>query len=159
MSLDNDRDAETYDVCALDKLEDSIVKERVEAHAAQKQQAKKMLESSEQRFAPLHIGSNVRIAIGPVDRPKIGHRNLMGVVIAEENGFYTIGTSNGSLNHKFLRNQLHPSRSLPSEQPLVKHQFMENKDTNIVYVTEDAQQIDVPARKMIFFATPDVTTV
>ncbi|CAJ0949589.1 unnamed protein product, partial [Mesorhabditis belari] len=102
MSLDNDRDAETYDVCALDKLEDSIVKERVEAHAAQKQQAKKMLESSEQRFAPLHIGSN---------------------------------------------------------QPLVKHQFMEKKDTNVVYVPEDAQQIDVPATKMVFFATPDVTTV
>ncbi|CAJ0922719.1 unnamed protein product, partial [Mesorhabditis belari] len=67
-----------------------------------------MLHASEQRFAPIDVGQNVLMPIPCVDRPKIGPRNLMGVVTAVTDGFYSIGTQNGHLRQKFTRNQLAP---------------------------------------------------
>ncbi|CAJ0960177.1 unnamed protein product, partial [Mesorhabditis belari] len=64
----------------IDGLHDSIMMERHGAHSSQKNQARKMLHASEQRFAPIDVGQNVLMPIPCVDRPKIGPRNLMGVV-------------------------------------------------------------------------------
>lgn len=50
----------------------------------------------------------MRLPIDPVDRPKIGHSNLMGVVMEVNNGFYKVGTKNGVLPQLFTRNQLEP---------------------------------------------------
>jgi hypothetical protein len=54
------------------------------------------------------VGTNVRIPIDPVDRPKLGHHNLLGVVLEVKEGLYKIGTSNGVLPQSFARNQLEP---------------------------------------------------
>ncbi|CAJ0926440.1 unnamed protein product, partial [Mesorhabditis belari] len=67
-----------------------------------------MLHASEQRFAPIDVGQNVLMPIPCVDRPKIGPRNLMGVVTAVTDGFYSIGRQNGHLRQTFTRNQLAP---------------------------------------------------
>ncbi|CAJ0933860.1 unnamed protein product, partial [Mesorhabditis belari] len=93
---------------AIDCLHDLIMMERHGAHSAQKNQARKMLRASEQRFAPIDVEQNVLMPIPCVDRPKIGPRNLMGVVTAVTNGFYSIGTQNGHLRQTFTRNQLAP---------------------------------------------------
>ncbi|CAJ0957979.1 unnamed protein product, partial [Mesorhabditis belari] len=58
----------------------TIAFEREGARAGQEKQAEKMLLASKQRFHPVNVEDNVRIAIDPVDRPKIGHSNLMGIV-------------------------------------------------------------------------------
>ncbi|CAJ0926936.1 unnamed protein product, partial [Mesorhabditis belari] len=81
----------------------TIAFEREAASAGQEKQAEKMLLASKQRFHPVNVGDNVRITIDPVDRPKIGHRNLMVV-----DDLYSIGTTNGVLPQMFSRNQLHP---------------------------------------------------
>ncbi|CAJ0953545.1 unnamed protein product, partial [Mesorhabditis belari] len=67
-----------------------------------------MLHASEQRLAPIDVGQNVLMPIPCVDRPKIGPRNLMGVVTAVTDDFYSIGTQNGHLRQTFTRNQLAP---------------------------------------------------
>ena len=51
------------------------------------------------RFQPLDVGKNVRIPINPVDRPKIGHRNLLGVVTE---GLFRLN----SLNRFFLKQSM-----------------------------------------------------
>jgi hypothetical protein len=56
----------------------------------------------------VEIGKTVRLPIDPVDRPKIDHPNLLGVVMEIDNGFYKIGTKSGVLPHRFTRNQLEP---------------------------------------------------
>ncbi|CAJ0934267.1 unnamed protein product, partial [Mesorhabditis belari] len=85
-----------------------ILAERDSARSSLIKQADKMLQASKERFQPLDVGKNVRIPINPVDRPKIGHRNLLGVVTEAIDGLYTIGTANGTLPQKFSRNQLYP---------------------------------------------------
>ncbi|CAJ0947217.1 unnamed protein product, partial [Mesorhabditis belari] len=78
-----------------------ILAERDSARSSLIKQADKMLQASKERFQPLDVGKNVRIPINPVDRPKIGHRNLLGVVTEAIDGLYTIGTANGTLPQKF----------------------------------------------------------
>ncbi|CAJ0960168.1 unnamed protein product, partial [Mesorhabditis belari] len=92
----------------IDCLHDSIMMERHGAHSAQKNQARKMLHASEQRFAPIDVGQNVFMPIPCIDRPKIGPRNLKGVATAVTDGFYSIGTQNVRLRQTFTRNQLTP---------------------------------------------------
>ena len=109
----------------LDERQKQIEQQRIGAKAAQVNQANKMLETSNKRFnfiicipskyyylnrfGPIQKGTNVRIPIDPVDRPKLGHHNLIGVVIdINEHGLYKIGTKNGQLPQCFSRNQLEP---------------------------------------------------
>jgi hypothetical protein len=46
--------------------------------------------------------------IDPVDRPKLGHHNLLGIVLDVKENLYKVGTSNGVLPQRFARNQLEP---------------------------------------------------
>jgi hypothetical protein len=50
----------------------------------------------------------VRLQIDDVDRPKLGHPNVFGVVMEENDGFYSIVTKSGLLPQKFTRNQFVP---------------------------------------------------
>ncbi|KAI1728786.1 hypothetical protein DdX_00989 [Ditylenchus destructor] len=63
------------------------------------------------RNAPISVGQTVRIPIPPVDRAKTDPRNLLGVVMQEEDGFYRIGTDHGILSQQYSRNQIEPSSS------------------------------------------------
>lgn len=63
------------------------------------------------RYAPIEIGKTVRLPIDSVDRPKIGHPNLLGVVMEIDNGLYKIGTKSGVLPQRYTRNQLEPSEN------------------------------------------------
>jgi hypothetical protein len=54
----------------------------------------------------------VRIAIDPVDRPKLGHHNLLAVITdVNEEGQYKMGTKTGTLPQRFSRNQFEPCSS------------------------------------------------
>ena len=44
-----------------------------------------------------------------VDRPKLGHNNLFGVVMDVKEGLYKIGTKAGVLPQSFTRNQFEPA--------------------------------------------------
>ena len=52
------------------------------------------------------MGCSVRVAVPDVDRSKTDPRNLLGVVLGAENGFYRIGTREGVLEHLYSRNQI-----------------------------------------------------
>ncbi|CAJ0934668.1 unnamed protein product, partial [Mesorhabditis belari] len=74
-------------------------------------QAEKMLEKSKNRFGAVEVGQTVRLPIDAVDRPKIGHSTLFGVVMEENQGFYQIGTANGILQQRLTRNQFEPANN------------------------------------------------
>lgn len=63
------------------------------------------------RFTPIEVGKTVRLPIDSVDRPKIGHSNLLGIVLEAGDGFYKVGTKNGILPQRFTRNQLESSEN------------------------------------------------
>lgn len=83
-----------------------IDSERVGAADDQQKQAKRMKLASIKKCGDAPVGTNVRIPVPKVDRGKGDFPNLMGVVeeITEE-GFYRIGTRNGTLERLFARSQ------------------------------------------------------
>ncbi|KAI1692326.1 hypothetical protein DdX_21319 [Ditylenchus destructor] len=85
--------------------------EREGARKQQKRQAEQMLQESAKRNAPISVGQTVRIPIPSVDRAKTDPRNLLGVVMEEEDGFYRIGTDHGILSQQYSRNKIEPSSS------------------------------------------------
>uniref|UniRef100_A0A914D043 Uncharacterized protein n=1 Tax=Acrobeloides nanus TaxID=290746 RepID=A0A914D043_9BILA len=93
---------ELYDFGAL---LDRIQHERSEAERNLKRQAERMLSASNKRLQPVSPGSSVRIPVPNVDRAKVDHRNVIGVVMEAEDGFYRLGTKQGMLPQLFTRNQ------------------------------------------------------
>ena len=52
---------------------------------------------------------SVRLPVDPVDRPKLGHPHVMGVVLdINDRNQYLIGTRSGRLPHRYSRNQFEP---------------------------------------------------
>lgn len=68
-------------------------------------QAEQMLHMSRQRYEPAVIGQNVVIRIPEVDRGRADLQNLMAVVIDHTDGFYKLGTKDGSLARSYVRNE------------------------------------------------------
>uniref|UniRef100_A0A914CSJ4 Integrase catalytic domain-containing protein n=1 Tax=Acrobeloides nanus TaxID=290746 RepID=A0A914CSJ4_9BILA len=104
-------EVQTAERDALDELDEQqllIMEHRIGAHKSQQKQAEKMLETSKRRFAPVEVGNTIRLPIDDVDRPKLGHSNMFGVVLAVGEGFYKIGTKSGILPQLFTRNQFEP---------------------------------------------------
>ncbi|KAI1695169.1 putative SCAN domain-containing protein 3-like [Ditylenchus destructor] len=95
----------------LNRLHFLREQEREGARKQQKRQAEQMLQESAKRNAPISVGQTVRIPIPSVDRAKTDPRNLLGVVMEEEDGFYRIGTDHGILSQQYSRNQIEPSSS------------------------------------------------
>ena len=60
----------------------------------------------------VNVGDNILIPIPAVYREKSDFRNMIGVVMDESNGFYTIGTRDGVLSQKYIRNQFLPTESI-----------------------------------------------
>uniref|UniRef100_A0A914PYY8 Integrase catalytic domain-containing protein n=1 Tax=Panagrolaimus davidi TaxID=227884 RepID=A0A914PYY8_9BILA len=90
--------------------EDKIKNARLAVGVALNNQASTMLRRSENAFAPLAIGESVLLPVPDVDRGKVDHRNVVGVILQKQNNFYKVGTSSGILKDLFARNQLQPSR-------------------------------------------------
>lgn len=66
------------------------------------------------------MACSVLVAVPDVDRSKTDPRNLLGVVLAVEDGLYRIGTREGVLEHLYSRNQIEACASnflLPSDVP------------------------------------------
>jgi len=54
-----------------------------------------MLKATESRFGSVDVGTTVRVPIDSVDRGKTDPRNVLGVVMGNDNGYYKIGTQHG----------------------------------------------------------------
>ncbi|CAJ0947559.1 unnamed protein product, partial [Mesorhabditis belari] len=87
------------------------IEHRKGAVESQQKQADKMLEKSKNRFGPVEVGMTVRLPIDVVNRPKIGHASLFGLVLSSEEGLYQIGTKNEVLQQKLTQNQFEPANN------------------------------------------------
>jgi hypothetical protein len=54
-----------------------------------------MLRSTEQRYGVVEPGTTVRVPVDSVDRGKADPRNVLGVVMENNGGYYQIGTQSG----------------------------------------------------------------
>ena len=61
----------------------------------QQKRAENMLKATERRFGTVDVGTTVRVPIDSVDRGKTDPRNVLGVVMENNNGYYKIGTPHG----------------------------------------------------------------
>ncbi|CAJ0915791.1 unnamed protein product, partial [Mesorhabditis belari] len=110
-------DEEDAIAIAKEKEEDFVQRDKEIWHhrngaaLQQQKQAENRLEKSKNRFGAVEVGQTVRLPIDAVDRPKIGHSTLFGVVMEENQGFYQIGTTNGILQQKLTRNQFEPANN------------------------------------------------
>lgn len=100
--------AASSDLCELCERTQCQAENRSASFSGLKKQGDRMVLRSTKEFAPISVGENVRIGIPNEDRQKAGARNIIGVVMNEINGFYTIGTAMGIINRKFLRQMLAP---------------------------------------------------
>ncbi|KAH7703060.1 KRAB-A domain-containing protein 2-like protein [Aphelenchoides avenae] len=108
-ACDSDDEVDLSEAAQLHHRAMRIVQQREGARAGQKRQAESMLLSSAKRYAPVEVGTSVRVPVPDVDRSKIDHRNVMGVVVSvEDGGLYKIGTSTGVLDRSYARNQFDP---------------------------------------------------
>lgn len=48
------------------------------------------------------MGDNAITALLSVDRVPTGHRNILGVILNQDNGFYKLGTKPGTLHSVLL---------------------------------------------------------
>ena len=93
-------------LCSLcGKLESQQIN-RVAAVEGLHRQGNRMLARTDSMFAPIPVGTNVRIAIPDQDRWKMGPRNIVCVVMKVEEDFYTVGCRNGILKRSFIRADL-----------------------------------------------------
>ncbi|CAK1580028.1 unnamed protein product [Parnassius mnemosyne] len=94
-------------LCLLCSKKYKVQDNRQSAKKTLQQQAEKMLKSSEKKFAPVPIGTSVRIAVPEVDRERGNARNIIGVVLAKtDDELYQIGTKNGILKQVYSRSQI-----------------------------------------------------
>uniref|UniRef100_A0A914C3W1 Uncharacterized protein n=1 Tax=Acrobeloides nanus TaxID=290746 RepID=A0A914C3W1_9BILA len=102
-----------------------------------------MLVNSIQRYALVKVGKTVCLPIDPVDRPKIGHVNLLAVVMKADNGFYKIGTKSGVLLQRFMRNQFGSCKNdfiSLEDVPDLETSFRASVETDSVTETQDKTQ-------------------
>ena len=78
------------------------------------------------RYGPVNIGVIVRLPVDDVDRPKLGHTHIFGVVMELKDGFYRIGTKAGRLAQFYTRNQFDPCENSflsPDDVPNIETTF------------------------------------
>lgn len=91
--------------CFICKRGESSSEERQGAKRAMIQQADKMQQLSNKRFKKGEVGESVRVPVPDLDRGRVDHRNLIGVILEVENDFYKIGTKDGVLKGLYTRGQ------------------------------------------------------
>jgi hypothetical protein len=92
-------------LCLICQKTDATKTARTQSYNGLKRQADKMVENTNKRLKPVSVGSTVLVAIPDVDRGRGDHKNLLGVILSEENTFYKIGTQSGTLKSCYSRNQ------------------------------------------------------
>lgn len=85
-------------MCTLREIRES-------AREGLESQAKKMKNTSKEKFPEPEVGQNVRIKIPDVDRSKIDPKGMIAVILKKDDEFYQLGTSSGKLNTLYSRNQ------------------------------------------------------
>uniref|UniRef100_A0A914EKD1 Uncharacterized protein n=1 Tax=Acrobeloides nanus TaxID=290746 RepID=A0A914EKD1_9BILA len=93
---------------------ENIQAQRREAAKNLKIQAERMQKASNKRFQHVEVGTTVRIPVPHVDRAKVDHRNVMGVVIEANEGI----NSSRHLPTFFQRMRFHQILRLFDQQPL-----------------------------------------
>lgn len=78
------------------------------------------------RLSQVDVGANVLIPVPSVDRAKTDFRNVIGLVMDENAGFYRIGTSDGILPTKYVRSQF-----LPCPTQFLKPEDVPNRTTTL----------------------------
>lgn len=99
-------DNEAENVCILCQQAEEVHHQRSSAQRKMEEQADRMLRASRRRFSPIPVNTNVIVPIPDVDRGRADPRNIMGVVLLENNGFYQIGTGAGILSRLYVRSEL-----------------------------------------------------
>jgi hypothetical protein len=100
--------------------EQTITVERNEASESMRRQASRMRSRSEKILTEVAIGDNVLIPIPNVDRGRGDPRNVMAVILSEEEHGYRLGTKGGVLRGLYTRNQFELSHG----------KFITNTDVN-----------------------------
>uniref|UniRef100_A0ABD2X7I1 Uncharacterized protein n=1 Tax=Trichogramma kaykai TaxID=54128 RepID=A0ABD2X7I1_9HYME len=99
-----------------DKNNSNIFVARKRATEALQHQAKRMKHRSDKLHKPMTIGDCVIVPIPDVDRAKSDLRNIIGVVLEENDGLHRIGTKNVSefdiCQQKFLQKSDVPTTAL-----------------------------------------------
>ncbi|CAB0036291.1 unnamed protein product [Trichogramma brassicae] len=88
-----------------DKNNSNIFVDRKRAAEALQHQAKRMKLRSDKLHKQVTIGDCVIVPIPDVDRAKSDLRNIIGVVLEENDGLYRIGTKNGVINKQYSRSE------------------------------------------------------
>lgn len=94
-----------YSVLQFENTKSDTSSIRAQAFTNLKRQAEKMVENTNKRLKPALIGETVLIPIPDVDRGRGDHKNLKGIILSDEDGFYRIGTEFGTLDSLYTRNQ------------------------------------------------------
>jgi hypothetical protein len=120
------------------------------------------------------VGDNVAVPIPSVDRGRGDPRNILSVILAVENGQYTIGCPSDILKGKYSRHQfdLCPQRllsesdinsdnsvSLRQANKRSLHTVVRVSSSAIVMDLRDVGVSDVLVSKIMFCVIADVTTV
>lgn len=96
-------------VCVLCDRSAAILENRHGAKRHMQEQAEVMLQSASKRlYQPVAVGTNVTVPIPNVDRGRADPRNLLAVVVEEDNGFYRLRTKSGLLQRSYTRSEIQP---------------------------------------------------
>ena len=107
-------ETENHPICLTDglcshchhKLQQQAI--RVGCKRAMAEQAMRMLSTTVKKLKPCGVGDSVTIPISDLDRGRCEGRNLLAIILEENNGLYLLGCSDGILGH-FTRNQFEPT--------------------------------------------------
>ena len=89
-------------------MKEQILRKRAIALKNLKVQAEKMKKKSDAKLSSVSVGENVLIPIPDVDRARTDLRNVIAIVMENNNGFYKLGTPHGILNSLYSRSQFTP---------------------------------------------------
>ena len=107
-SSDTLSDLDFIDAGKIKESQPTLAVKRAAAQDKQARQAETMMATTYKKLkrGDVHIGQNVLVPIADVDRAKVDHRNLLGVVTAlESEDGVRIRTRHGALDGIFFRNQ------------------------------------------------------
>lgn len=100
-----DSDHENSEKCSLCISQETILNSRDEARKGLEIQANKMLKTSNLKFQSVPVGKTVAVPVPDVDRGRTDMRNILAVVMKDDNGFYKLGTEYGILKSLYTRSQ------------------------------------------------------
>lgn len=90
-------------LCDICNRQENITTERQNAHAGQKRQAEKMIETTRKKLKPVTVGEFILLNVPKVDRGPLDCPNLIGKILKIQNNVYQIGTKGGIIKTWFSR--------------------------------------------------------